>query len=167
MTGNGQVSPLNQENEEPLRLFVSYSHKDERYLKEFSAHMYPLLRTKKARQWDDRAIDLGSEWELEIYRELEAADIVICFVSSDFIASDFCYTKELEIALNEHQLKKKLVIPIRLRSCVWDDLPLAKLQGIPKKWITSYTNKDKAWTEVVTNLRSLIISFEKSDEALK
>lgn len=161
-TGSQGVLDSFENQPKPIKLFVSYSHKDERYLKEFSAHMYPLLRTKRARQWDDRAIDLGADWEETIYRELDAANIVICFVSSDFIASDFCYTKELARALDDHKLQKKLVIPLRLRSCFWDDLPLAKLQGLPKKWLTSYSNKDRAWTEVVANLRSLIMDFEQT-----
>ncbi|MDQ5770466.1 toll/interleukin-1 receptor domain-containing protein [Thiothrix subterranea] len=147
--------------DQPIKAFVSYSQKDEKYLTEFSAHMRPLLRLKQVVVWDDRAIDVGDEWEECIYRELDEADIVICLVSSDFIASDFCYEKELDRALDAHRKGQKVVVPVLLRSCFWKELPLSKLGWTPRQWITSHENRDEAWTEVVTKLRKIILDIKK------
>ncbi|MCB9317545.1 MAG: leucine-rich repeat domain-containing protein, partial [Lewinellaceae bacterium] len=138
----------------PVQAFVSYSHKDLDYLEELRAALAPLIRLNKLKIWDDRDINAGEQWEKEIFRELEAADIVLCLVSSDFVASDFCWKKEFEAALKGHHKGTKTVIPIRLRQCDWDDLPIAKLQAAPSSnWINQSNDRDAAWTEVSKQLR--------------
>jgi len=47
-------------------------------------------------------------------------------------------------------------VPIQLRKCYWDELELAKIQGILGKWITSEPNQDEAWTEVAKSLEPII-----------
>lgn len=58
-------------------------------------------------------------------------------------------------------------MPIQLRKCYWDNLDLAKIQGIPGKWITSQPNQDEAWTEVAKSLDPIIdkikLKLSKSD----
>ena len=49
--------------------------------------------------WHDRRIDAGSEWTIEIDEHLNSADIVTLSISADFLASDYCYEKELSRAL--------------------------------------------------------------------
>ena len=87
---------------------------------------------------------------------LAEADIVLCLVSSDFINSEFCFRREFEVALEDHNKDKKTIVPIRLRECDWDDLALSKIQGRPSQWIDSFTNRDKAWTEVAKGLKPVI-----------
>ncbi len=82
--------------------------------------------------------------------------MVLCLVSSDFIASDFCYTEELAAAMAAHAKGEKTVVPIRIRQCDWDDLPLAKIQGKSAQWIGSAADKDAAWTEVAKSLKPAI-----------
>ena len=45
--------------------------------------------------WSDRRIDAGQEWKREIDDNLERAEIILLLISSDFIASDYCYEKEM------------------------------------------------------------------------
>jgi hypothetical protein len=88
---------------------------------------------------------------------------VLCLISSDFIHSDFCYSKELSVAMDAHEAKEKVVVPIRLRKCAWDGLPISGLQGTPtSNWITSSKNKDEAWTEVVHHLEPLVARLKES-----
>jgi internalin A len=136
----------------PVKAFVSYSHKDRDFLPELRAALSPLVRLNKLQIWDDRAIDAGTDWEKEIFQQLEEADLVLCLVSHDFINSDFCYTKELEFALDAHHRGERTVVPIQLRACAWEGLPLAAIQGTPGRWIGSQPDKDAAWTEVAKHL---------------
>ncbi len=145
-----------QEAQTPVKAFVSYAHKDLEYLQALRAALKPLERLDKVRFWDDRDINAGTEWNDTIFRELNEADLVLCLVSQDFIASEFCYTQELAAAMAAHQRGEKTVVPIRLRDCAWDDLPLARIQGTPGQWITSAANKDAAWTEVAKSLKPAI-----------
>ena len=144
-----------------IQAFISYSRKDADYLDEFFAHMSPLVRSNNLTAWYDKAIDLGSPWEPEIFERLEQSSLMICLVSHNFIASDFCYEKEFLQALSDHKSGKKIIVPILLRSCYWDELPLAKLQGAPEKWITSYPNRDEAWTDVVRRIAALVKKVKK------
>ena len=137
----------------PVRAFVSYAHKDLEYLKELRAALAPLMRLQKLQLWDDRDIDAGDEWEKVIFQQLEESDIVLCLVSADFVASDFCYKKEFGTALEAHRKGEKTIVPILLRKTDWQDLPLAEIQGTPGQWITSAKNKDEAWTAVSESLR--------------
>ncbi|HMQ89085.1 MAG TPA: COR domain-containing protein, partial [Flavilitoribacter sp.] len=138
----------------PVKAFVSYSHKDLEYLKELRTALAPLIRLQKLQLWDDREIEAGGEWEKIIFQELENADIVLCLVSADFVASEFCYKKEFGAALTAHHQGKKTIVPIMLRKTDWQDLPISKIQGVPGgEWISSATNKDEAWTKVSERLR--------------
>jgi internalin A len=142
--------------QKPVKVFISYSHKDIDHLKTLDAALSPLKRLKKLQLWYDRAIDAGSDWEKEIFQQLDEADIVLCLVSQDFINSDFCYLREFQAVLKQHHKGEKIVVPIQVRKCYWDNLDLAKIQGIPGKWITSQPNKDEAWTEVAKSLDPII-----------
>jgi internalin A len=120
----------------PVRAFVSYSHADLEYLKELRNALSTLVRLNKLQIWDDRDIDAGDEWEKVIFQQLEESDIVLCLVSADFVASDFCYKKEFGAALEAHRKGEKTIVPIMLRKTDWKDLPLAEIQGTPGEWIT-------------------------------
>lgn len=139
----------------PVRAFVSYAHKDLEYLKELRSALAPLMRLQKLQLWDDRDINAGDEWEKVIFQQLDESDIVLCLVSADFVASDFCYKKEFGAALEAHRKGEKTIVPIMLRQTDWKDLPLAEIQGTPggNEWIASAADKDAAWTKVSAALR--------------
>lgn len=150
----------------PVKAFVSYSHKDLEYLKELRSALAPLMRLQKLQLWDDRDIDAGDEWEKVIFQQLEEADIVLCLVSADFVASDFCYKKEFGAALEAHRKGEKTIVPVMLRKTDWQDLPLAEIQGTPGEWITSAKNKDEAWTKVCESLRPALNKAKQRKKSL-
>ena len=150
----------------PVRAFVSYSHKDLEYLKELRSALAPLMRLQKLQLWDDRDIDAGDEWEKVIFQQLEEADIVLCLVSADFVASDFCYKKEFGAALDAHRKGEKTIVPVMLRKTDWQDLPLAEIQGTPGEWITLAKDKDEAWTKVSESLRPAIDKAKQRKKGL-
>mgnify|MGYP000037001737 CR=1 FL=1 len=137
----------------PVKAFVSYSHADLEHLKTLKNALSPLIRLNKLQVWDDKNIEAGDEWEKVIFQQLEEADIVLCLVSADFVASDFCYKKEFGAALEAHRKGDKTIVPVMLRKTDWKDLPLSEIQGVPGEWITSAANKDEAWTAVSESLR--------------
>ena len=71
------------------------------------------------------------EWEKELHKHLESADIILLLISSDFMSSDYCYSTEMRRALARHDEGGAQVIPILLRSIFWQNAPFAKLQVIP------------------------------------
>ena len=138
-------------------LFISYSHKDEPFREDLETHLKLLQRQGKISVWHDRKIGAGREWSGEIDQNLETANIIILLISADFIASDYCWEKELSRALERHESGNAIVIPIMIRPCDRQETPFNKLQGLPKdmKPLSEWENKDAGWTDVAKGLRSV------------
>lgn len=137
-------------------VFCSYSHKDEKFLKKMITHLSILKRQGVIKEWWDGEIGAGEEWQQEIDEHLEAADIILLLVSADFIASDFCWGKEMTRALDRHDAGAALVIPVVLRPVDWQGgAPFSRLQALPKdgKAITLWSNREIAWVEVAKGIR--------------
>lgn len=102
-----------------MYLFYSYSHKDARLCKELAAHLSLLKRQGIIQDWSDRDIDAGREWEHTIHGNLEKASIILLLISADFLASDYCYAREMTRALERHSAGEARTIPIILRAVDW------------------------------------------------
>ena len=133
-----------------VRVFYSYSHKDETLRNELETHLKILERQGLIAPWHDRLIGPGTEWANEIDANLERADLILLLVSADFVASDYCYDKEMTRALERHDAGEARVIPIIIRDTNWSKAPFARLQALPKdaKPVVLWPDKDSAWTNV-------------------
>lgn len=145
----------------PLRLFISYAHKDDGFRRDLESHLSPLRRQGVLEVWSDRQIDVGQEWWPEIRSNLEAADLILLLISSDFLASDFCCERELKRAMERHEAGEACVIPVFLRPCDWKGAPFGTLQGVPDdaKPITEWENRDRAFTIIAQAIRRAAASF--------
>lgn len=110
------------EKEASVSLFYSYSHRDETLRNELETHLKILERRNLISSWNDRQIEAGDDWKNEIDKNLESADIILLLISADFIASDYCYEKEMKCALERHNNGKAVVIPVILRDANWKKL---------------------------------------------
>ena len=142
----------------PIRIFVSYSHADEAFKDELLKHLSLLRREKKIAPWTDRDIVPGEEWEPAIFDRLDSAGLVLLLVSADFLASDFCYEREMKRAVARHEHGETTVVPVIVRPCDWGSAPFAKIQGLPKdaQPISTWDNRDLAWLDVVKGLRRVL-----------
>lgn len=68
-----------------VRLFYSYSHRDERYRAQLETHLALLRRQGTIREWHDRKIGAGDEWRRAISGELSRAEVILLLVSPDFM----------------------------------------------------------------------------------
>ena len=139
----------------PLRLFISYCHKDVSLRVTLGDHLAALQREGVIETWHDRLISAGQEWAGEIKAELEAADIILCLVSAGFLASPYCQDKELKRALERHGAGEALVIPVILKPSDWSSSALGPLQALPAnaKPVTKWSNRDEAFTSVAQGIR--------------
>jgi hypothetical protein len=141
-----------------VSLFYSYTHSDERYRNKLEVHLSSLKRQGLIAGWHDRQITSGSDWGAEIHAQLDSAEIILLLVSADFIHSDFCYSVELQRALERHESGDARVIPVIVRPCDWHTAPFGKLQALPKdgKPVTSWKNRDEAFTDVARGIREAV-----------
>lgn len=133
-----------------VRVFFSYSHKDENLRDELETHLKLLQRQGIISTWHDRKIGAGNEWKQEIDNNIESANIILILISSDFIASDYCYDNEMKRALERHEKGEATVIPIIVRDVSWSIAPFAKLQVLPRDGlaVTKWIDRDSAWRDV-------------------
>jgi len=143
---------------EAVRLFYSYSHKDESLRNELETHLKLLQRQGLIEPWHDRQIEAGDEWKQKIDEHLERAAIILLLVSADFISSDYRYEKEMRQALERHERGEAQVIPVVVRDVNWRIAPFAKLQALPKdgKGVTLWENRDSAWRNVSEGIERVV-----------
>lgn len=148
----------------PLRLFLSYSHKDEKYVDELRKELKLMERNGLIRPWYDRALKAGEKWEPRILQELNEADAIICQLSRDFLASDFCVLTELETAIKHQESGEATLIAYVLKDCGWKEVPkLKEFQILPKdaKPLDDWKNKDKYWRAVAEGIQSALKELQK------
>ncbi len=152
--------------EMPVRLFISYSHKDERFRNELETHLKLLQRQGLIEIWHDRKIEAGDEWKRKIDENLERAEIILLLISADFIASDYCYAIEMTRALERHENGEARVIPVIVRDCNWHSAPFGKLQALPKdgKAVKKWPDKDSAWRNVAEGIQIVVEEIRKKSK---
>lgn len=140
---------------EALKVFYSYSHKDEKLRDTLEDHLSLLKRLGVINEWHDRGISAGREWAGEIDEHLKSADIILLLVSASFIASDYCYDVELTLATERHNAGKARVVPVILQPCDWTSAPFGKLQALPKNGrpVTKWRNRAEAFTDIANGVR--------------
>ncbi len=142
-------------SEKKAKLFISYAHRDDRYRGQLVTHLAGLRWQGVIDDWHDRRIAPGKEWRDEIDQNLAAADCVLLLVSPDFLASDYCYSIEMQHALEKHRGGRALVIPVIVRPADWQHTPLRDLEALPKdaKPIVEWAQRDRAWLNVIEGIR--------------
>ena len=142
----------------PLEVFFSYSHRDEDLRDELEKHLSLLDHSGLIAGWHDRRIDAGAEWSDEIDSHARSAQIILLLISSDFLASEYCYGVETKLALERHRKREAVVIPIILRPVDWAGAPFAFLQALPRnaRPVTSWTSRDEALADVARGIREMI-----------
>ena len=141
------------------KVFLSYSHQDEAMKDQLNVFLAPLRRSGKiSAAWTDREILPGQEWDAAIKQELAEADLILLLVSPHFLASDYIWQHEISKAMERHERREAVVIPIILRPCDWQEMPFAKVQGLPRnaKPVSTYTNQDEAWLEVAQGIKRVV-----------
>ncbi|MEM7649178.1 MAG: toll/interleukin-1 receptor domain-containing protein [Cyanobacteria bacterium P01_A01_bin.70] len=148
----------------PLKVFVSYSHRDESHKDDLVVFLKALQNLGKVSIWQDRAIDAGSEWNAEILQALDSADIILLLITARFIGSDFCSSKEMNRALMHHEQQTARVIPIIMTPCAWQQMPFAKLQVLPTdgKPVTEWNSLDAGLDNVIQGITRVVNKLHSS-----
>jgi len=149
-----------------IRIFTSYSHKDESYKDELIKHLSGLRRSGRIESWDDRQIAIGGEWDNSIKRELENCNLFIALVSNDYLNSSYIQDFEFQTALKKADQGLLKIVPIILRPCDWSGIGLEKLQCLPLngKPISSFEDRDEAFLFVVDGIKNVIDSMLKKED---
>ena len=137
-------------------VFFSYSHRDEALRNELEIHLAPLKRQGIVDTWHDRRIGAGEEVDPAINAALESSDIILLLVSPYFMASNYCYDREMSRAMARHASGDARVIPVILDPCDWRSTPFGKLLAVPEdgKPITKFANQHDGFLQVAQAIRN-------------
>jgi hypothetical protein len=114
------------------RIFISYSHADERWRKSVALQLAVLEKQGLLEVWDDRRIGAGEDWYRQIHSELSSAKVALLLISSSFLTSDFILREEIPRLFDKHHEGGMTVYPLLIKPCPWQEVPwLARLQLRP------------------------------------
>jgi tetratricopeptide (TPR) repeat protein len=154
---------------EPISVFYSYSHRDEDLRRELETHLCVLRRSGLIREWHDLKIIAGQDWDKEISKYLESAQIILFLISADFVSSEYIYSVEVRRALAKEKAGDAVVVPVILRPVVWRLIPeFRQFQVLPEGAlaVTQWPSHDLAFVNVCEGILALVLSraFATSDE---
>jgi hypothetical protein len=139
-------------------VFFSYAHADEALRDRLERHLSMLKRQGVIDVWHDRQITPGEDVGAAIAAELEKADLILLLVSPDFLASDYCYEREMTRAIERHVAGEAKVLPVILRPCDWHDALFGRLLAAPTdgKPITKFADLDDAFLDVTKSIKTAL-----------
>jgi hypothetical protein len=105
------------------KVFISYSHKDNRWRARFEQHLRPLVPENLLSIWSDQMLSAGEYWYDSILQAIETADVAILLVSADYLASNFVREEEIPRLLERRRHEGMLIVPVICRPCVWLHIP--------------------------------------------
>ena len=139
----------------PLKVFISYSHKDEEFKDELVTMLAGLQRRDIIDAWQDRCIEEGDEWYQDIQDAMTDCDLAILLVSANFIASRFIQDEELPKLLKRRIESGLRVVPVIVKPCPWQSEPVIKdIQVLPRdgKPVITFSkdngDRDQVWTDI-------------------
>jgi len=140
------------------RVFISYAPHDREYMQELLMHLKILERQQVVDVWSDQLISLGESRDEIVGQMLQEANVILLLISSDYLALDDLYEREMQPALKRYEAGQAVVIPVLLRSVDWHNTSLAPLEMLPPGAVpvAAWRNRDEAWVDVTRNIRRVI-----------
>lgn len=110
----GMASPMPHRT----KVFVSYSHKDAKYLSGLSPHLEYLKKNQLVEYWVDSKIKPGEKWQDGMKSALATTKVAILLISIDFLNSQFIADNELPPLLAAAESEGLKILPVILRPCI-------------------------------------------------
>jgi Putative peptidoglycan binding domain/TIR domain len=133
------------------KLFVSYSHADERWLKMLQVHLTPLERSGGVVRWDDTKIAPGQKWRDEITAAIRAAKVAVLLISANFMASSFIANNELPPLLAAAEHEGAVILMVIISPCVMGSLLEFQAVNSPSKTLVDMNrgDRDRTWVKLI------------------
>jgi len=112
------------------QIFISYSHKDTKWLERLETHLKPRIRNGKLDVWNDKRLKAGDEWRKEIDDALARAKVAVLLVSPHFLASDFIADNELPPLLEAARQGGVKILWVPVSTCAFKEAKLDVYQAV-------------------------------------
>jgi TIR domain len=111
------------------QVFISYSHRDKRWLELLQKHLRPFVRQNAMEVWDDTRIKPGDLWKKQIQDALVKAKVGVLLVTPDFLDSEFIATEELPKLLATAQQEGLRIIWIAVEPSAYKTTAIPNYQA--------------------------------------
>jgi internalin A len=141
------------------QVFISYSHKDTKFLDELLVHLKPLERAGRVTKWSDKQINPGDKWFGEIKQALANSKVVVMLLTGNFLASDFIHEHELGPVLREAEAGGVKILWIMVRACSYQETALKDYQAVlplDKPLAEMKAERDSAWVDICKAIRKAV-----------
>lgn len=158
---------LRQDGIKKPSVFISYSHRDEKFKDELVMRLKVLQAAGLAGTvWTDRMLEPGELWDTAIIQNLKKADVVVLLLSNAAMASPYIQKKEVATALERHRAGTAVVVPVILERCQWNLGELKALQALPRdaKPLREWKPQNAGWYNVMEALKEKIAAMQQARE---
>lgn len=138
------------------RVFISYSHKDRKFLDELLTHLKPLERAGRVSHWSDLQIGPGSESLKDIGNALALSNVAVLLVTPNFLASEFIHEHELSPLLSDSREGGVQILWIPVRPSSYKETALANYQALTspdKPLALMKAERDRAWVRICEEIK--------------
>lgn len=151
----------------PIKVFVSYSHRDEPVRDRLRVHLTMLEREGLIETWDDHEIQVGAKIDDSIASAHDASSVFMPIISPDFLASPYCYETEMLTALDKASRGEMTIFSVIAEPCDWLASPLRAFKVAPKdgKAISEWANSNNAYLNIVQELRRIATASKSKSTA--
>jgi len=120
--------------------------------------MAMLKRQGHVELWTDHCIRPGEPFDSTISEALEAADLVLLLVSPEFLHSDYCFSIEMQRALERATAGAAEFVAVILRPCDWHSSDIGRLKALPTDGqpVVKFPSLDDGFQDVVKHLRAML-----------
>lgn len=143
-------------------VFVSYSHKDKKWLDLLLEHLAP-LRQRGMKVWTDQEIEPGELWHQEIEERLGKAQVAVLLVTPSFLSSSYVASHELPTMLAAAKSDGLVIFWIPVIASSYKETEIAKFQAAhdPSRPLKDLNGAKRA--EALVNIAARL---SKSSEAV-
>ncbi len=151
-----------------INVYFLAAPEDERECAAIKKYLAPVLRNSKI------PIEINSDFEIpagedtEKYQQrLYEADIVVAFISADFIDDEETYQRTKKV-IARYNKNETIMLPILIRNCMWKSTPFVNLPLLPKNFQPLnnkqfWNSEDDALTSVVGDIYDSINAFSAEE----
>lgn len=143
------------------KLFISYSHKDARWLRPVREQLEVLEKTGALDIFEDSQIEAGAKWYDRLEQEMLQSDVALFLISATFLSSDFIRNEEVPRLLDRYKSAGAILYPLLLRDCAWQEVSwLREIQMRPQtaRPVLSFKGaaRDKCLADVAREIAYLL-----------
>src|SRR5947209_1771233 len=110
-------------------IFISYSHKDRKWLDKLQTHLAPLARRGSISVWADTMMLTGDRWKPEIEAALGKASVAVLLVTPNFLQSDFINNHELPSLLEGAAMRGVTIFWVAVSASLYKASPVSEYQA--------------------------------------